>query len=110
MRRYVGSMGSANNGAVALVTRVWFADGRDGASELFVETPDRLGILFAVVTAIIGARVKILKSEATISNGLARDWFLVAEADGRPIAAARREHLRLQVLSAIDTWWQRGAA
>jgi hypothetical protein len=54
--------------------------------------------------------VKILKSEATIGNGVARDWFLVAETDGRPIAAARREHVRFQVLAAIDTWWQRGAA
>jgi UTP:GlnB (protein PII) uridylyltransferase len=99
------------SGENARVTRVWFADEvHDGASELFVETPDRLGILFAVVTAIIGARVKILKSEAQIANGMARDWFLVAEADGRPVAAARREQVRSQVLAAIDTWWQRGAA
>ncbi len=93
------------------LTRVWFADDvRDGASELFVETPDRMGILFAVVTAIIAARVKILKSEANIADGVAHDWFLVAEADGRPVGGARREDIRNRVLAAIQSWWQRGAA
>jgi UTP:GlnB (protein PII) uridylyltransferase len=93
------------------ITRVWFADdSHDGASELFVETPDRLGILFAVVSTIIAARIKILKSEANIGNGLARDWFLVSEADGRPVGAARRAEVRDQVLMAIATWRERGAA
>jgi UTP:GlnB (protein PII) uridylyltransferase len=93
------------------ITRVWFADdSHDGTSELFVETPDRLGILFAVVTAIIAARIKILKSEANIGNGLARDWFLVSEADGRPVGAARRAAVRDQVLAAIANWRERGAA
>jgi UTP:GlnB (protein PII) uridylyltransferase len=93
------------------ITRVWFGDDpRDGASELFVETPDRLGILFAVVSAIIAARIKILKSEANIGNGIARDWFLVSEADGRPVGAARRAEVRDQVLTAIATLTERGAA
>jgi UTP:GlnB (protein PII) uridylyltransferase len=92
-------------------TRIWFGSAvRDGASELFVQTPDRLGILFAVVTAIIGARVKILKSEATIADGVARDWFLVAEPDGNPLGPVRREHLRTQVLAAILSSWQRDVA
>jgi UTP:GlnB (protein PII) uridylyltransferase len=87
------------------LTRAWFADdGRDGAAELFVETPDRVGCLFAVVTAIIGARVRILKSEATIADGLARDWFLLVEADGGSLAASRREQVRSRVLAAIATW------
>ena len=35
------------------ITRVWFADdSHDGASELFVETPDRLGILFALTIGL----------------------------------------------------------
>jgi UTP:GlnB (protein PII) uridylyltransferase len=93
------------------VTRAWFADEtQDGASELFVETPDRVGCLFAVVTAIIGCRVKILKSEATIAHGVARDWFLLVEADGGPVVDARREQIRAHVVAAIETWWQRGAA
>jgi UTP:GlnB (protein PII) uridylyltransferase len=93
------------------VTRVWFSDdARDGASELFVETSDRLGILFAVVWAIIASRIKILKSEAKIGNGLARDWFLVAEPDGRPVGAARRAEIRDGVLAAIAAWLERGAA
>ncbi len=93
------------------MSRVWFAeDARDGASELFVETPDRLGILFAVVTAIIGARVRIVRSEANIANGVAHDWFLLAEPNGGPIEASHREQVRAQVLAAIDTWQQRGAA
>jgi UTP:GlnB (protein PII) uridylyltransferase len=105
----IGSMGSTHN--EASLTRAWFADeGKDGASELFVETPDRVGCLFAVVTAIIGARVKILKSEASIADGLARDWFLLVEADGRSLAAPRRDQVRSRVLAAIATWWQRGAA
>jgi UTP:GlnB (protein PII) uridylyltransferase len=92
-------------------TRVWFADQvREGASELVVEAPDRLGVLFAVVTAIVGARVKILRSEATIANGIARDWFLVAEPDGRSLGAARREHLCDDVRTAILSSSQRDAA
>jgi hypothetical protein len=105
----IGSMGSTHT--EASLTRAWFADeAPDGAAELFVETPDRVGCLFAVVTAIIGARVKIVKSEATIADGLARDWFLLVEADGRSLAASRREQVRSRVLAAIATWWQRGAA
>jgi UTP:GlnB (protein PII) uridylyltransferase len=104
----LGTMGNKHT-QVAL-TRAWFADALDGASELNVETPDRVGCLFAVVTAIIGARVKILRSEANIANGVARDWFLLVEADGRPLATARREQVRARVLAAIETWWQRGAA
>ena len=94
--------------------RAWFAD--DGgdrehdASKLYVETPDRLSNLFAVVTAIVGVRLKILKSGATIANGLALDWFLLREADGRAMTAARRDEVRGEVLAAIHTSWQRGAA
>ena len=92
-------------------TRVWFADRvREGASELFVEAPDRIGVLFAVVTAIIGARVRILRSDAKIANGIARDWFLVAEPDGHPLCAARREQLCNEVLTSIESSWQRDAA
>jgi UTP:GlnB (protein PII) uridylyltransferase len=84
------------------LTRVWFGDDvRDGASQLFVEAPDRTGILFAVGTAVIGARLKILKSEPSIAHGVAHDWFLVAEADGQPVGTARRESIRDQVLAAI---------
>jgi UTP:GlnB (protein PII) uridylyltransferase len=105
----LGSMGSQHT-HVGL-TRAWFAeDAREGATELFVETPDRVGCLFAVVTAIIGARVKIMKSEANIANGIARDWFLLVQADGSPLGAAQREQLRARVVAAIETWWQRGAA
>jgi UTP:GlnB (protein PII) uridylyltransferase len=105
----LGTMGNEHTGVV--LTRAWFAeDVRDGTSELFVETPDRVGCLFAVVTAIIGARVKILRSEASIASGVAHDWFLLVEADGRPLPTARREQVRARVLAAIETWWQRGAA
>jgi hypothetical protein len=58
-------------------TRPWFAgDMREGASQLFVETRDRLGILFALVAAISGARVTIREPDAT-ADGLSRDWFFV---------------------------------
>jgi [protein-PII] uridylyltransferase len=97
--------------ADASATHVWFADElKDGLSELFVETGDRLGILFAVATALFHARVKILRSEATISSGLARDRFLIAEFDGRPIGPVRRQEVQSQVLAAIQTWWKRGVA
>jgi UTP:GlnB (protein PII) uridylyltransferase len=100
----------ANKLIPVTVTRAWFGGDALDASELFVETPDRVGCLFAVVTAIIGARVKILKSEANIANGVARDWFLLVDADGQPLAAARREQVRACILAALEPWRQRGAA
>jgi UTP:GlnB (protein PII) uridylyltransferase len=97
--------------ASAADARVWFANPvREGPSELLVEAPDRIGVLFAVVTAIVAARVKILRSEAQIANGVARDRFLLAERDGHPIAPARREQLRSDVLAAILNSWERMAA
>ena len=97
--------------ADASSTQVWFSDGtRGGLSELFVETGDRLGLLFAIATALSSARVKIVRSEASIAAGRARDRFLIAEFDGRPLAGARREQVRSAVLAAIATWWKRGAA
>jgi UTP:GlnB (protein PII) uridylyltransferase len=94
--------------------RAWFGDDESDcgncASKLYVETPDRLGNLFAVVTAIVGARLKILEAGATIADGFALDWFLVREADGRPMTAERRDEIRGDVLVAIHASWQRGAA
>jgi [protein-PII] uridylyltransferase len=97
--------------ADASATHVWFSDDlKDGLTELFVETGDRLGVLFAIATALFRARVKILRSEAAIAGGLARDRFLIAEFDGGPIGLARRQHVRTEVLAAIQTTWKRGAA
>jgi [protein-PII] uridylyltransferase len=97
--------------ADASATRVWFSEGTtEGLSELLVETGDRLGLLFAIATSLSAARVRIARSEATIAGGLARDRFLIAELDGRPLGPARREQVRSGVLAAIATWWKRGAA
>jgi UTP:GlnB (protein PII) uridylyltransferase len=92
-------------------TSVWFADAvRDGGSELFVETPDRFGITLRIATAILTTGVRILRSETRIIEGLARDWYLVAEADGRPIGSARREQVRAQIVAAIVALSQQSTA
>lgn len=67
-----------------------------------------LGILLAITTALFRARVKILRSDATISAGLARNRFLVAEFDGRPVGPARRQEVEADVLAAIQR--KRGVA
>ncbi len=91
--------------------RAWFvSDESDGASKLYVQSPDCLGNLFAVVTAIVGARLKILEAGATVADGFALDWFLVRAADGRPMTPARRDEIRGDVLAAIHASWRRGAA
>jgi hypothetical protein len=50
---------------------------REGASQVLVETRDRLGILFALVAAIGGPRVTILESDAGTADRNSRDWFFV---------------------------------
>jgi UTP:GlnB (protein PII) uridylyltransferase len=99
------------NQADASSTTVRFSDDvREAASELFVETGDRLGLLFAIATALSSARVGILRFEATLAGSLARDRFLLTELDGHPLRASRRHQVEAAVLTAIAAWWKQGAA
>jgi UTP:GlnB (protein PII) uridylyltransferase len=90
--------------ADASVTKVWFSEGTvDGPAELRVETGDRPGILFAIAAALFREGVQILRSDANVTAGIARDCFDLTECDGRPLGALRRERIRATVLAAIET-------
>lgn len=86
------------------VTKVWFSEvAGDGPAELRVETGDRPGILFAIAAALFREGVQILRSDANVSAGIARDCFELTESDGRPLSGLRRQRIRGTVLAAIET-------
>jgi [protein-PII] uridylyltransferase len=85
-------------------TRVCF-DGTNGSglSVLTVETFDRPGLLLAITRALHRARVQIVASEATTTDGRVVDRFTLVELDGAPLRPGRRGVLQVEVLAAVDS-------
>jgi [protein-PII] uridylyltransferase len=89
-------------------TRVAFNETADASlSVLTVETFDRPGLLLAITLALFRARIQIVGSEASTTNGRVVDRFTLVELDGSPIQKHRRGAVQTAVLAAIDTLSQR---
>jgi UTP:GlnB (protein PII) uridylyltransferase len=67
-----------------------------------VEARDRAGLLLALTVTLYREGVSILHSEVTTFAGVARDEFVLAEADGEPLSEGRRAELVRAVLAALD--------
>jgi UTP:GlnB (protein PII) uridylyltransferase len=89
-------------------TRVRFIEGEDGAlCTLEVETDDRSGLLFTLARALLNQSVSVERSEVSTVNSRVLDRFTLAEQDGTPISEARRLHIQVAVISAIEALaWQ----
>lgn len=89
-------------------TRVRFIEGEDGTlGTLEVETDDRSGLLFTLACALSNQKVSVERSEVSTVNSRVRDRFILAEQDGTPISEARRLHIQVAVISAIEALaWQ----
>jgi [protein-PII] uridylyltransferase len=74
-----------------------------GLAVLTVETTDRPGLLLAITRALHRARVQIVASEATTTDGRVVDRFTLVELDGAPLRASRRGVLQVEVLAAVDS-------
>jgi [protein-PII] uridylyltransferase len=85
-------------------TRVRFDETTEsGLAVLTVETFDRPGLLLAVTRALHRARVQILASEATTTDGRVVDRFTLVELDGAALRSNRRGVLQVEVLAAVDS-------
>jgi [protein-PII] uridylyltransferase len=84
-------------------TRVRFIEDGDGAlCTLEVETDDRSGLLFTLARALSDQKVSVERSEVSTVNARAVDRFTLAEQDGSPIGEARRLHIQVAVITAIE--------
>lgn len=84
-------------------TRVRFIEDDDGAlCTLEVETDDRSGLLFTLARALSNQKVSVERSEVNTLNARVRDRFTLAEQDGSPITEARRLHIQVAVITAIE--------
>lgn len=88
-------------------TRVTWVQRSSGETVLTVQTFDRPGLLLAITSALFRARVQIVASEASISDGSIVDRFSLVEFDGAPLRAHRRGTLQVAVLAAIDALRER---
>jgi [protein-PII] uridylyltransferase len=94
----------------APATSVAFEQGPgEGAAHLSVETIDRPGLLLAITQALSRAGVQIVGSDATTHNGRVVDRFTLVERDGTTLGARRREIVRTEVLSALETLSRRSS-
>ena len=89
-------------------TRVRFIEGEDGAlCTLEVETDDRSGLLFTLARALSNQNVSVERSEVSTVQSRVLDRFTLAEQDGTPISEARRLHIQVAVITAIEALaWQ----
>ncbi len=84
-------------------TRVRFIEDDDGAlCTLEVETDDRSGLLFTLARALSNQQVSVERSEVSTVKSRVFDRFTLAEHDGSPISEARRLHIQVAVISAIE--------
>ena len=84
-------------------TRVRFIEDDDGAlCTLEVETDDRSGLLFTLARALSNQKVSVERSEVSTVNARVLDRFTLAEQDGSPITEARRLHIQVAVITAIE--------
>jgi [protein-PII] uridylyltransferase len=85
-------------------TRVRFIEDEDGAlCTLEVETDDRSGLLFTLARALSNQKVSVERSEVSTLAARVLDRFTLAEQDGSSITEARRLHIQVAVISAIES-------
>jgi UTP:GlnB (protein PII) uridylyltransferase len=69
---------------------------------LVVESRDRGGLLLNIALTLYRERVSITRSEVTTFAGIARDEFLVAQLDGKPLTNERRVEIVRAISQALD--------
>jgi len=74
----------------------------DGLSALFVEAPDRPGILLAIALEVFQQGAQIVRSLVRTAGGRAYNNFELAEFSGAPLSAERREQIRAAVHAALS--------
>jgi len=83
-------------------TTVRFSKDEGGRSVLEVETSERGGFVHGLSRALLDHSVQILRAEVRRVGAGARDRFVLAEADGSPLSAARMLALQVAVLAVVD--------
>jgi [protein-PII] uridylyltransferase len=72
------------------------------ATVLTVTAPDRLGLLYDILTALADLRVNICHAVIDTEDDLARDIFYVVDPGGRKIIdAAAQQHIRATITNAV---------
>jgi [protein-PII] uridylyltransferase len=81
-------------------TNVYFS--RTNRDLLVVESRDRGGLLLSIALTLYREQVTIARSEVTTFAGIARDEFLVAQLDGKPLTNERRAQIVRALTRALD--------
>jgi UTP:GlnB (protein PII) uridylyltransferase len=81
-------------------TNVYFS--RTNRDLLVVESSDRGGLLLTIALTLYREQVSILRSEVTTFAGIARDEFLVAQLNGKPLTSERRAEVVSALTKALD--------
>jgi [protein-PII] uridylyltransferase len=81
---------------------VRFSDADEGAlASLFVEAPDRPGILLTITLELFQQGAQIVRSLVRTSEGRAYNQFELAEFSGAALSPERREQVRAAVYGAL---------
>jgi [protein-PII] uridylyltransferase len=74
----------------------------EGLAPLFIEAPDRPGILLAITLEVFQQGAQIVRSLVRTSGGRVFNQFELAEFSGAPLSAERCEHIRAAVFAAMS--------
>jgi [protein-PII] uridylyltransferase len=76
--------------------------GPNGSASLFVEAPDRPGILLAISHEVFQQGAQIVRSLVRTAGHRAHNHFELAEFSGAPLSTERREQIRAAVAAALS--------
>jgi hypothetical protein len=86
-------------GAPPVVVR--FETDDDGGAVLFVDAPDRPGMLLSIARELFDQGAQIVRSLVRTADGRAFNRFDLTEFSGAPLAPERREQIRAAVLGVV---------
>jgi [protein-PII] uridylyltransferase len=74
----------------------------EGLAALFVDAPDRPGMLLTIALEVFQQGAQIVRSLVRTAGGRAFNHFELAEFSGAPLSAERREQIRAAVHAALS--------
>ncbi|MGP6156970.1 MAG: hypothetical protein ACLPYS_05575 [Vulcanimicrobiaceae bacterium] len=74
----------------------------EGLAALFVEAPDRPGMLLAIALEVFQQGAQIVRSLVRTAGGRAYNHFELAEFSGAPLSSERREQIRAAVHATLS--------
>jgi [protein-PII] uridylyltransferase len=74
----------------------------EGLAALFVEAPDRPGVLLTITLEVFQQGAQIVRSLVRTASGRAFNHFELAEFSGAPLSAERREQISAAVHAALS--------